>query len=151
MDMGKPVIIISNYAGDYVRFHANNTRAAHCADCGQALRAGQGVRRTVRNAKGTGYLCHRCAGALILDWARRANTPNFYSYSTFTATLTPFDGVYAIHPIPAAELAQAWADHGASGLRFAAETLREQARAEFLKIRNIPYISEKTYSLAVTA
>jgi hypothetical protein len=40
-------------------------------------------------------------------------------------------------------LAQAWTDHGAFGLRFAAETLREQARAEFLTSRQIPFTPEK--------
>lgn len=134
MNMGTPqesVIFVRNGAGDFIAFHRRNQRKTTCAICGATLEAGRGLYRKIRNAPGTGYICHICAGASIL-------IHNQYMYNRITATLFPFDGVYSCYALPAAELAQAWHDHGTDGLRFAAETLREQARIDFLTARSIP-------------
>lgn len=150
----EPIIQIRTGAGDYIAFHQHNTRKAHCAECQGVIPAGRGIKRQMRYGTGSGYLCHLCAGASILSVASYANdVPNSYRYAPGAATLSPFDGTISCYAIPAAELAQAWHDHGAAGLRFAAETLREQARAKFLITRNIPYLPENTYSqtLAVSA
>lgn len=147
MDMGKlqePVIFIRNTAGDTLAFHRRNPRRTTCAECQAPLAMGHGCQRKMHHTRGSGFLCHRCAGDAILKHPQ-------FMYNRFSATLSPFDGVYSCYALPAQELAQAWADHGASGLRFAAETLREQARENFLIARDIPYTPEKTYSLAVMA
>lgn len=134
-------VYLSNFAGDDIRFHQTNQRVTKCADCGAKLNAGQGVRRFVRNAPGTGFICESCAGAAILTWAQMApdaNGKGFYSFNDLTASLLPFDGARASYAIPAQELAQAWHDHGSFGLRFAAEQLKAQAREAFLTARGIP-------------
>jgi hypothetical protein len=132
----EPVIHVQNGAGDYVSFHRHNTRKARCVECQAELASGHGVQRKMKNAPGSGYLCHTCAGNTI-------RTHQTYMYSRFTATLSPYDALCSCYEIPSAELAQAWHDHGAAGLRFAAETLRERAREAFLTTRNIPYVPEK--------
>ena len=138
-------ISIRNYAGDSVTFTQTNLKAAKCAGCGAKLSAGRGVRRQVRRAAGTGYLCHVCAGETIVRWAKFSNTrPGYYHLHQFTVTLVPFDGTVAVYAIPAAELAQAWHDHGAGGLALAAAELREQARVAFLTTRNVPLPQEKS-------
>jgi hypothetical protein len=135
-NVNEPVIAVRNGAGDTISFHKHNHRTAHCIECQAELSAGRGVQRKMHNHPGTGYLCETCAGAAI-------KTHLAYMYNRFSATLSPFDGVYSCFAINSAELAQAWHDHSAFGLRFAAETLREQARVEFLTSRNIPFTPEK--------
>lgn len=129
MELGKgnneAIIFVRNGAGDVLSFHKHNTRRAHCVECGTELQPGRGIRRQVRFAAGSGYLCHTCAGAAIRSQAQ-------YMLHRWSATLMPFDGIVSCYAIPSAELAQAWHDHGSYGLRLAAETLREQARAQFL-------------------
>jgi hypothetical protein len=109
------------------------------------LEAGRGVRRQVRRAAGTGYLCHVCAGEAILNWAKYSNTrPGWYHLSTWTMTLVPYDGYVSAYAIPARELAQVWMDHGADALLLSARILHTQARDEFLLSRNIPIPVEKS-------
>lgn len=149
-----PIIMIRTGGGDYISFHQHNSRKAHCVECAGVIPAGRGIKRQVRFSTGSGYLCHLCAGVAILSVARYANDiPNSYRYAPASAVLSPFDGTLSCYAIPAAALAQAYHDHGATGLKFAAESLREQIRAEFLTTRNIPYLPENTYSqtLAVPA
>jgi hypothetical protein len=138
----EPSIYVGNSAGDYVAFHKHNTRKAHCVECRAELAAGHGVQRKVRNFPGSGYLCHVCAGNAII-------THQNYMLNRWTSTLSPFDGVYSCYAIPSAELAQAFHDHGAAGLLFAAQTLREKARAEFLNARNIPFTPEKINNIVL--
>jgi hypothetical protein len=143
----EPVMVLASNAGDAVYFHRHNARTTKCAECGAKLTPGRGVKRQMRNAPGSGYLCHLCAGAQILSFAKFSNDiPNAYSFSPLAAMLLPFDGTRSVYALPSAELAQAWIDHGVIGLRFAAETLREQARTQFLAARQIPFANEKIYS-----
>jgi hypothetical protein len=135
-NVNEPVISIKNGAGDIIAFHKHNTYKAHCVECQVVINAGRGVQRKMHNHPGSGYLCHVCAGNTI-------KSHNLYMFNRFSAILSPFDGVYSCYAIPAAELAQAWHDHGAAGLRIASENLREQARAEFLTRRNVPFTPEK--------
>lgn len=145
-------INIRNYAGDSVTFTQTNQKMTKCADCGAKLEVGRGVLRQVRRAAGTGWLCNTCAGETIVRWAKFSNTqPGYYHLHQFTMSLVPFDGVVAVYALPAAELAQAWHDHGAGGLALAAAELREQARAEFLTSRNIPIPQEKSIFAQVAA
>lgn len=145
-------ICIRNYAGDSVRFTDTNPKNTRCAGCGAKLEAGRGVRRQVKRAKGTGYLCHVCAGETIVRWAKLSNSqPGYYHLHQFTMSLVPFDGAISVYALPAAELAQAWHDHGAGGLALAATELREQARAAFLASRNIPIPQEKSMAWQVAA
>lgn len=132
----EPVIFITNDAGDTIAFHKHNTYKAQCVECRAVITTGRGVKLTMHNHPGSGYLCNNCAGKEIKSQAN-------YMYNRFSANLSPFDGVYSCYAIPSAELAQAWHDRGPAGLRFAAESLREQARAEFLTTRNIPFSPEK--------
>jgi hypothetical protein len=132
----EPVISMMNGAGDTIYFHRHNSYKAHCVECRAEIAAGRGVQLKMRNHPGSGYLCHICAGSAL-------KSHNLYMLNRLSATLSPYDGVYSCYAIPSAELAQAWHDHGAFGLRFAAETLREQARAAFLTARQIPFTPEK--------
>jgi hypothetical protein len=132
----EPVISIRNGAGDTISYHKHNQRTAHCIECQAVLTAGRGVQRKMHNHPGSGYLCNNCSGSAI-------KVHNLYMFNRFSATLSPFDGVYSCYAIPSAELAQAYQDHGAFGLRFAAENLREQARSAFLTARDIPFTPEK--------
>lgn len=145
-------ISIRNYAGDSVSFTQTNQKSVRCADCGAKLEAGRGVRRQVRRAVGTGYLCNTCAGETIVRWAKFSNTQTgYYHLHQWTMSLVPFDGTISVYALPAAELAQAWHDHGAGGLALAAAELREQAREAFLTSRNTPIPQEKSIFARVAA
>lgn len=159
MEPTAAIVSLSNFAGDRIRFHQTNQRATKCAECGAKLESAQGVRRSVRNPykqaslPKSGFLCHLCAGAALLEWAKGApdaSAKGFYSWSDFSAELLPFDGARASFAIPAQELAQAWSDHGSSGLRFAAEQLKAQARVDFLTKYGIP-VSKEQINLGVMA
>jgi hypothetical protein len=129
-------IYLVNSAGDVLAFHKHNLRQAHCVECQALLKAGKGFQRKMRNHPGSGYLCHLCAGKTLRKYQK-------FMFNRFNASLAPFDGVISVYAIPAAELAQAFHDHGPTGLRLTAEALREQARSIFLTERNIPFTPEK--------
>jgi hypothetical protein len=138
----EPSVYLANSAGDIIFFHKHNTRKAHCAECQVELAAGRGVQRKMHNFPGSGYLCHVCAGKAIILHKN-------YMFNRWASMLNPFDGIISCYAIPSAELAQAFHDHGAAGLLFAAQTLREKARADFLTARGIPFTQEKINNIVL--